>query len=107
MVKAAGSDLDNSVMNLGSGVAQSVNLLAELIGGDVVHIPKRPGEPDVTLADNTRITEKLGWKPDVPLSEGVHIMLENIDSWREAPVWEPESIAKATQLWFEHLGDGQ
>lgn len=107
MVRAAKSKFDNSVMNVGSGVAHCVSLLAELIGGDVVHIPKRPGEPDVTLADNSRITEELGWKPEVPLSEGVQVMLANIDSWREAPVWEPESIAKATELWFEHLGDRQ
>ena len=107
MVRAARSNLDNSVMNVGSGVAHSVSLLAELIGGDVVHIPKRPGEPDVTLADNSRITEELGWKPEVPLSDGVQVMLANIDSWRDAPLWDPESIAKATELWFEHLGDGQ
>ena len=107
MVRAAKSNLDNSVLNVGSGVAHSVSLLAELIGGDVVYIPKRPGEPDVTLADNSRITKELEWKPEVPLSEGVEVMLANIDSWREAPVWEPESIAKATELWFEHLGDRQ
>jgi len=31
-------------------------------------------------------------------------MLENIDYWRDAPVWNPESIAYATALWFDRLG---
>ena len=41
------------------------------IGGDVVHIPRRPGEPDVTHADITRITQDLGWAPTIPFEEGV------------------------------------
>ncbi len=27
-------------------------------------------------------------------------MLENLDYWREAPVWDPTSIAEATRSWF-------
>ena len=30
-------------------------------------------------------------------------MLENIDYWREAPVWDPASIADATKNWFAFL----
>ena len=30
-------------------------------------------------------------------------MLANIDYWREAPVWNPASIAEATKEWFEFL----
>ena len=30
-------------------------------------------------------------------------MLENIDYWREAPVWNPETIADATKDWFQYL----
>jgi hypothetical protein len=30
-------------------------------------------------------------------------MLENIERWREAPVWEEESISVATQDWFKYL----
>ncbi|MDE3077826.1 MAG: GDP-mannose 4,6-dehydratase, partial [Chloroflexota bacterium] len=71
---------------------------------DVVHIPRRPGEPDCTFADTTKIREVLGWRPTVPFEEGVRIMLENIDYWREAPVWEPETISSATRDWFRYLG---
>ena len=36
--------------------------------------------------------------------EGVKIMLEHIDYWREAPLWDPASIAEATKDWFKYLG---
>lgn len=103
-VSAAESDLTAAVMNVGSGGAYPVNLLCELLGGPTVNIPKRPGEPDVTLADTGRIHADLGWEPKVPFEQGVEIMLENIEYWREAPVWDPASIADATALWFDHLG---
>ncbi len=102
-VKAAQSSLDGEIMNIGSDKTQSVNRLVELLGGEVVHIPKRPGEPDCTYADTTRIKDKLGWSAKVPFEEGVKIMLENIEYWREAPVWETSSIAAATADWFKYL----
>ncbi len=103
-VMAAESDLVGEVMNVGSGNTYSVNRLVELLGGDVTYIPKRPGEPDCTFADTTRIKRLLGWEPQVSFEEGVQIMLDNIDYWREAPVWTPDTIAEATQDWFAYLG---
>ena len=35
--------------------------------------------------------------------EGVAKIVANIDYWRNAPLWDPESIAKATRTWFEYL----
>lgn len=92
------------IMNVGSGNTYSVNRLVELLGGKVTYIPKRPGEPDCTFADTSKISQKTGWKPLVTLEEGVKIMLENIDYWREAPLWEPSTIAEATKDWFKYLG---
>ncbi len=98
------SDLTSEVLNVGSGGTYSVNRLIELLGGkDVVHIPKRPGEPDCTFADITKIRELLGWEPKVSFEEGVKIMLENIDYWKAAPAWTPETIASATRDWFKYL----
>jgi UDP-glucose 4-epimerase len=91
--------------NVGAGNPQSVNRLVELMQGAVVHIPKRPGEPDCTWADIGKITRDLGWKPRVSFEEGVHRILAEIDYWREAPLWEPASIAAATKTWFQYLGD--
>ena len=91
------------VFNLGAGKPQSVNRLVELLGGDVTYIPKRPGEPDCTWADIGKITSKLNWRPQVSFEDGVSKIVESIDYWRNAPLWEPESIAKATETWFEYM----
>jgi len=89
--------------NLGAGNPQSVNRLVELLGGTKTFIPKRPGEPDCTWADITKITTELGWRPEVSFEEGVRRIMADIDYWREAPLWDPESISKATRTWFEYL----
>jgi len=100
---AAESDVSGEIINIGSDNTYSVNRLVELLGGDVVHIPKRPGEPDCTWADISKAKKLLNWEPKVSLEEGVGILLDNIDYWREAPVWDEQSIAKATQKWFQYL----
>ncbi len=97
-------DVSGRIFNVGSGNTYSVNLLCDLLGGEKVYIPKRPGEPDQTFADTTKIQRVLGWKPKVKFEDGVKTMLANIDYWREAPLWEPASIAEATKDWFKYLG---
>jgi UDP-glucose 4-epimerase len=106
-VTAAESDVRGEIMNVGCGQTYSVNRLVELLGGDVVHIPKRPGEPDCTFADTGKIHRLLGWRPKVTFEEGVGIMLDNIDYWRQAPVWTTDTIADATEGWFKYLGQDQ
>lgn len=103
-ILAAKSKLRNEVFNVGSGNHYSVNKLIELLGGGrVVHLPKRPGEPDCTFADISKIVRRLGWKPKVSFEKGVKFMLDNIDYWKDAPVWDKKSIAKATKDWFRYL----
>jgi UDP-glucose 4-epimerase len=92
---------------VGSGSTYSVNYLVELLGGDVVHIRKRPGEPDSIQADISKIRRMLGWEPQVSFRDGVKIMLENIEHWRDAPVWTPDTIFEATSDWFQYLGAPQ
>jgi len=100
---AAGSPRVGTFWNLGAGNPQSVNRLIELLGGDKIYIPKRPGEPDCTWADISKITTETGWRPEVSFEDGVGRIVANIDYWRDAPLWDPESIAKATRTWFEYL----
>jgi len=107
LLLAAEAGQRGEVFNVGSGKPTSVNELVRLLGAPpTVHIPKRPGEPDCTWADITKIGTELGWKPQVSVDDGVRIMLDNIDYWRDAPVWTTERIAEATSDWFRHLGDG-
>jgi UDP-glucose 4-epimerase len=91
------------VYNLGAGSPQSINKLVELLGGPVVHLPKRPGEPDCTWADITKITTELGWKRTVDFPEGVARMTAEIDNWKDAPLWDTASIADATKTWFKYM----
>jgi len=103
---AAETERVGRIWNLGAGNPQSVNKLVELLGGNKTHIPKRPGEPDVTHADISRITAELGWKPSISFEQGVGKIVARIEDWRDAPLWNPDSIAKATKTWFEALGPG-
>ena len=100
---AAEADQSGEIFNLGSGNPQTVNRLVELIGGDVVHVPRRPGEPDCTWADVRKIRQTLGWEPTVSFEEGVATMMAHIEDWRSAPLWTPEKIDAATHTWFQYL----
>lgn len=103
LLRAAESNLTGEIFNVGSGGTHSVNSLVALLGGEVVHIPKRPGEPDCTFADISRIRERLGWEQRMKFEDGVAQLLRHLDSWENAPVWTPESISKATEDWFKFL----
>jgi UDP-glucose 4-epimerase len=103
-VATAKSNISGEIMNVGSGHTYAVNRLVELLGGEKTTIPRRPGEPDCTFADTAKIRARVGWQPSVPLEQGVSRMLEVIDDWRDAPLWNQSTIAEATADWFKHLG---
>ena len=102
---AASSDLTGEAMNVGSGGHYSVNRLVQLLGGEVVNIDKRPGEPECTFADVAKIQRLLAWRASVSFEQGVASTLRHLDDWRDAPLWEPDSIKRATESWFRHLGE--
>jgi len=106
-LSAAESTITGEAMNVGSGNHYSVNRLVELLGGDVEYIPKRPGEPDCTFADTKKIEQLIGWKASVSFEDGVRKMLDVIENWKDAPVWNSDSIHDATVSWFHYLGDDQ
>jgi len=103
-VKAAESDLAGEIFNVGSGGTYSINYLAELLDGPVVYLPKRPGEPDCTFADISKVKSKLGWDPKVTLEDGVRLLLDDLGQWQDAPLWDVESITDVTKDWFKYLG---
>jgi UDP-glucose 4-epimerase len=49
----------------------------------------------------------LGWTPKVSFEVGVKKMLNDIESWNDAPLWTPETIADATKIWFKYLGKSE
>tara|TARA_B100001123_G_C15284492_1_gene1015152 strand:+ start:923 stop:1915 length:993 start_codon:yes stop_codon:yes gene_type:complete len=104
IIYAIKSDKKGEIYNVGSGKAISVNRIVELLDAKKkTFIPKRPGEPDYSLADINKIKKDLQWEPKISIEEGIKEILKNIDYWKNAPVWTPSSIAAATKEWFELL----
>ena len=104
LFKALTVETPGQIFNVGSGKPVSVMEVVRLLKCNHVFIPKRPGEPEITHADVTKIYDQLGWTPEISIEQGVEKILSEIDYWKEAVVWKPETIAKATQDWFEYLG---
>ena len=75
-----------------------------MLGGKKIHIPKRPGEPDCTFANIKKIKKDIKWQPKISIEKGIKKLIENIDYWKKAPVWDPDSIKEATKDWFLYLG---
>ncbi len=101
--RAANSNATGIAINIGSGAPVSVNRITEILGGEVVFVPKRPGEPDITHADITKARQILEWKPAIGIEEGVDQLKKNIKDFEQAPVWTPDSIREATKTWFTYL----
>ena len=105
IIKATNVKTNGKIYNVGAGKETNVNKIAKLIGGKKIHIPKRPGEPDRSLADISKIRKDIGWKPKTKIEYGVQILLKNIKNWKKAPIWTPKKIKLATREWFKILND--
>lgn len=105
IITAAHSDIVGEIFNVGSGGTYSINSLVKYLGArEIEYIPKRPGEPDVTFADTSKIEKTLKWKARVAFPDGVAVLKNEIERWREAPLWDSAKIADATKDWFRYLG---
>lgn len=103
-IKAFESREKCEIFNVGSGGTYSINTLVKLLEAkSVVHIPKRPGEPDCTFADISKIKEKLHFEPKVSFEEGVRRLRMKINEFKDAPLWDEKSIEAATASWFKYL----
>jgi len=63
------SECLGQLFNIGTGTNYSVLELAQMIGGGYVHIDARPAEARVSLANNNKAKNILGWHPTAILSE--------------------------------------
>ena len=77
--------------------------LANLVGGQIITIPDRPGEPKNSSADVRKIKRELRWEPLVKFDDGIKHMLENLNRWKDAPLWTPKKIKIVTHNWFKYL----
>ena len=100
---ASKSKSNGKIYNVGTGKPTTVNYLANLIGGKKVSIPDRPGEPRCSCANINKIKRDLKWKPLINFEQGISIMLKQIEKWKDAPLWTPKKIKKATKIWFNYL----
>jgi UDP-glucose 4-epimerase len=100
---AAINETSGQIFNLGADNPQSINHLTNLLGGEKVFIPKRLGEPECTWADISKIKSILNWSPKVSFEQGVNEILDNIEYWNDAPLWDSNSIKKATKTWFQYM----
>ena len=103
IISAAESNVKGEIVNIGSNNTYTINRVVELLEGEVVYIPKRPGEPDCTWANISKAQKLLNWHPKVSLEDGVKILLDDMNYWQDAPIWDESSIAKATEKWFKYL----
>lgn len=102
-IKSAESKIENQIINLGANNPQTINNLANIIGGKKIYLPKRPGEPDCTWSSNKKIYKLLKWKPKIKFEKGVKLMLKDINNWKDAPLWDKKTINKATKSWFKYM----
>ena len=101
--KAGKLKRNGDIINIGSGIETSVNEIAKVISKKKIFIPKRPGEPDRSKANIKKAKSILKWKPKIKVGDGIKIMLNNLDYWKNAPVWNKKTISVATKVWFKFL----
>lgn len=80
---------DSQVLNCGYGrgftVREVIDMVKHLSGKDfpVKETDRRAGDPGALMADNTRITQTLGWKPDF---DSLETIVETALGWEA--VWQ-------------------
>ena len=76
-IKLARSNFKNKIYNLGSGKETSINKIANIIGGKKVFIPKRPGDPNRSCANISKIKKDIKWKPRISIIEGIDRLFQS------------------------------
>jgi UDP-glucose 4-epimerase len=66
---------DGRALNVGRGENLSVNQIAEIVGGPVEHVGRRPGDARDTLADLSATRAALRWEPEIATADGVRELM--------------------------------
>lgn len=64
------------VINICAGNNYSVNQLFRMIGGSYRSLPSREGDIRISLGDNTKARQLLGWEPKIALEQGIAELLK-------------------------------
>jgi len=81
-ILAANSEIEGEVFNVGGGsrisVTDLIKLLEEITGekARIKYIEKQKGDVRDTLADTSKISNELNWKPNVKIEEGLKKFVE-------------------------------
>jgi UDP-glucose 4-epimerase len=73
-------------LNIATGVETSVNAICDALRAaagasiDAVHAPARPGEQRRSCLSPKRAERVLGWRPTVPLGDG---LIQTLDYFRK------------------------
>lgn len=93
---------DADIFNIGSGIQVSVNEIADIIGGEVTHVPEREGEIRFSEADISKAKEKLDWKPRIEFEQGLKDLMVcwevSDDSKTKTETLDPELKQEVKQL---------
>lgn len=74
--KAAESNLRGCALNVGSGIEESINSIADRMGASHRnYLKKRKGESNRSLADISKIKRELNWEPKISIIEGLESLL--------------------------------
>jgi UDP-glucose 4-epimerase len=68
-ISAMNSSVKSGIYNIGTGKNYSINQIAKMIGGDFIHIERRPAEIEETLASIEKACLELKWKPKFSLPD--------------------------------------
>ena len=90
-------------MNIGYGKPISINkVVSYLKHNKKTYIPKR--HRTTYNSRRYKISKKnLNWKPKINIKTGIKVLLQNIEMWKDTPVWSKNKIKKATKKWFKYL----
>jgi UDP-glucose 4-epimerase len=100
------NNVKNISLNIGTSKGISVKQMVKLIDSKnkIIYIPKRPGEPDHIISNNSLATKILNWRPRITFVHGIKKVLENKNYWGgNSAVWSSKKIKLATKNWFKFL----
>ena len=55
----------------------------------------------------SKIKKELKWHPLFKFDDAIKSMIKEIHEWKDAPLWTPKKIKKATKTWFSYLANSK